>query len=174
MGERGWWVGPRLKQSQRSCGGVREGRDLRDHQVGPGEPGTLRLPLRTLHPSCRTRVSGLSSLLEGAAEGRSPAAPSEAGPGSRRQEPGSAPPLGALLWEGPRRLPTHSGGRERSRPASCWEPLFDPAACAAGSRGGRSRGAALAPPQPSEERGSLPAGGRGRSPRSPSPPSAPG
>lgn len=165
--------GPKLKQLQRRGRGVRDGRDLREPKVGtgesrepwgcPSEPSTRRAgPESRASPHSRRERR------------RSPAAPSEAGPGSPRPQPGPAPPLGALLGEGPRRHPTRSGGAARSRPASRREPKPGPGARARRSRGGRSGGAALAPPHPCGERGPLPAGGRGRSPRSPSPPPAPG
>ena len=167
------WLGPGPQSLQRTWKGVREGRIRGTTRWGLGRTmkpqAALLNPLSllagpesgaSLHPSKGRRGQELGRALGSGA--KQPAA-----------EPGPAPPLGALPGEGPRRLPMHSGCGERSRPASRGSPIPAPqlVSVAAGVAG--AGGVALAPPQPSEEGGSLPASGRGRSRRSPFPPVGP-
>lgn len=116
---------------------------------------------------------GLPSLLEGTAEGKNRARPWK--PSQARQSAArTAPPLGALLWEvsrvGFQSIPA-AGSVAAPTPAVA---EFRPAARACSSDSGRRRGHRACPARVLRGRGrSLPASGRGRSPRSPSPPARP-
>lgn len=95
-------------------------------------------------------------------------------PGQAVGGPSQAPlrPLG--LSSGKRLGASNSFRLRRAEPPSLpLEPHSSPAARVCGSEGAGAGGAAFAPPQRSEDRGPLPAGGRGRSPL-PSPPASPG
>lgn len=145
-------MGLRLKQLQGTCKGVRDDRDLRDHQVGTGEAMNRVSPESSiLQAGPVSRVS--PHLWSGHWSARGGLRPGKRGPAVGAQ-PGPAPPLGALLGKVARRPPTHSGCGEGSSPATRFTkfqprspPLRLPRMAGAG-------GAALAPPRAAEEGGS--------------------
>ena len=104
---------------------------------------------------------------------KSPAAPSEAGPSSRRPSQAPLRPLGLSPGKG-------LGGFQRipaAESVAAQPPAgarFPPRSSRLWLQGWREQGASRWPrPSPQREGGSLPASGRGRGPRSPSPPSGP-
>lgn len=163
-------MGLRLKQLQGTCKGVRDDRDLRDHQVGTGEAMN---PESVLNPSSSRQDQCPGSLLTCGAGIGAQEAGCALGSGARQSGPSQVPlrPLGLSSGKwlaGLQRIP--AAERVAAQPPAL--PNSSPAARLCGSPGWREQGAPLWPRPEPQRKGDRPASGRGRSRSSPSPPAA--